>query len=71
MLVGSEATGGDWAEEELGAVALGDGRLTSRLVAQDVALVQHLNRLHWDPYQRDVHLTQTVLTRRRHKRRPI
>ena len=33
MLAGSEADGGDWAEDELGAVALGDARLTSRLVA--------------------------------------
>ena len=28
-----ETAGGDWAEVELGAVALGDARLTSRLVA--------------------------------------
>lgn len=33
MLAGSEAGGSDWAEDELGAVALGDGRLTTRLVA--------------------------------------
>jgi hypothetical protein len=33
VLAGSEADGRDWAEDELGAVALGDARLTSRLVA--------------------------------------
>ena len=33
MLAGSEAGDSDWAEDELGGVALGDARLTSRLVA--------------------------------------
>ena len=33
MLAACEATGSDWAEDELGGVALGDARLTSRLVA--------------------------------------
>ena len=33
MLAGSEAGDSDWVEDELGAVALGDGRLTTRLVA--------------------------------------
>ncbi len=32
MLAEGEADGRDWAEDELGAVALGDARLTSRLV---------------------------------------
>jgi hypothetical protein len=33
VLAGSEADCGDWAEDELGGVTLGDARLTSRLVA--------------------------------------